>query len=113
MEETLLNLAKLSPVVAVLCFIVWTQHRRVERFEAASTAREAEAKASCEKREQALADRLTVIESRSHQQLSDLVATNAETQRVYAETTRSFARSLDRWSDRLDAGTDRHPSRSV
>ena len=113
MEETLLSLAKLSPVVAILAWIVWMQGKRVDRYEAASASREKDMQTACEQRETRLADRLTAVEERSNAQMAEVLHANAETAKVTAEATRTFARALDRWTDRLDAGSDRHPTRSA
>ena len=112
MEETLLSLAKLSPVVALLVLIVWTQAKRVDRFEAAAEKREAAMAAACEQRETVMSQRLSVVENRSNAQLADALAASDDIQKITAETHRIFARALDRWTDRTDAGTDRHPIRA-
>jgi hypothetical protein len=104
MEETLLNLMKLSPVVAVLIFIVWQQGKRIDRHEEASTTRETTMRAECTDRETRLAMRLTELEERQHREGASLLATSAE-------ATKTFARALDRWVDREDVGSGKHRAR--
>lgn len=111
MEETLLNLAKLSPVVAVLLFIVWQQGKRIDRSEQNGAAREQSMMAACEKRELALGNRLTEVENRQHNESAALLANNSETQKILADATKSFSRSLERWTDAAGTGSGKHPAR--
>jgi hypothetical protein len=111
MEETLLSLAKLSPVVAILAWIVWVQGRRVDRYEEAAQARELAQQQACTERESALSHRLTEVENRGHDQLVEMQTAHTEIARLNAETSRTFARALDRWSDRIDSNSGLAPTK--
>ncbi len=108
MDEVLISLAKLSPIVGLLLAIVYWQNKRVENYEKAGAVREAEMHASCAKREERLASRLNQLEDRQHTQMAQALAATAETQKITAESSRTFSRALDRWTDATGSGSGGH-----
>lgn len=84
---------------------------REERIAAEAKQREADMRKECKEREEALAARLQKSEDERAQDSRVLMATFAETNRINAKSNELFARAFDRWVEKEDVGSGRHPSR--